>query len=236
MLVAALWCCMWGRGPRGSNGTCSALCQFSVTPSATHIQIGPFWCYFPSGWVCVCSRTLLVSPTNSPVSLGVSPSAASTPTDVFNQSFEALFPPRWNSGLCSLLPGPPTAASPASCSFAHPAPQSATSLGPPAAALPQVLSARMPISAPPTGLGECFFFISLVVRLPYSSIFCQFWLFFVFKLLSFFWLCKEAWCVYLHLHLGQKSRKVLNILFSLFSFWYPYDADTVMLHVVTKVS
>ena len=40
------------------------------------------------------------------------------------------------------------------------------------------------------------FFISLVVRLPYSLIFCQFWLFFVFKLLlSFFWLCEEAQCV-----------------------------------------
>ena len=71
---------------------------------------------------------------------------------------------------------------------------------PPAVALPQVLS------APPTGLGECFFFISLVVGLPYSSIFCQFWLLFVFKLLlSFFWLCEDAQCIYLHLHLGQKS-------------------------------
>ena len=37
------------------------------------------------------------------------------------------------------------------------------------------------ISAPPTGLDECFFFNSLVVGLPYSSVFCQFWLFFVFK-------------------------------------------------------
>ena len=45
----------------------------------------------------------------------------------------------------------------------------------------------------------------LVVGFPYSSIFCQFWLFFVFKLsLSFFWLCEEAQCVYLHLHLGRK--------------------------------
>ena len=78
-------------------------------------------------------------------------------------------------------------------------------LGLPAATLPQVLPARLPISAPPTGLDVCFFFISLVVRLPYSSIFCQFWLFFVFKLLlSFFWLCEEAQCVYLRLHLVWK--------------------------------
>ena len=82
--------------------------------------------------------------------------------------------------------------------------QSANYLDPPAAYLPQVLSAWLPVSAPPIGLGECFFFISLVVGLPYSWIFCQFWLFFVFKLLlSFFWLCEEAQCVYLHLHLGH---------------------------------
>ena len=56
----------------------------------------------------------------------------------------------------------------------------------------------LPVSALPTSLDECFFFISLVVRLPYSLIFCQFWLVFVFKLLlSFFWLCEEAQCVYL---------------------------------------
>ena len=91
------------------------------------------------------------------------------------------------------------AAGSASCSLTCPVPQSATLLGPPAATLPQVLS------TPPTGLDECFFFFSSVVGLPHSSIFCQFRLFFVFKLLlSFFWLCEEAQCVYLCLHLGRK--------------------------------
>ena len=86
--------------------------------------------------------------------------------------------------------------------------------GLPAAALPQVLSAQLPISAPPTSLDECFFFNSLVVGLPYSLIFCQFLLFFVFKLLlSFIQLCEEAQCVYLHLHLGQKTVTVLNRLY-----------------------
>ena len=74
-----------------------------------------------------------------------------------------------------------------------------------AAALPEVLSILLPISAPLTGLDECFFFNSLVVRLPYSSIFCQSWLFFVFKFVVLFLLCKEAQCVYLCLHLGRKS-------------------------------
>ena len=63
----------------------------------------------------------------SPVRLEVSPAAGSTPTGVFNQKFEALFPPRWSPGLrsrsCSPVvppglsarvneepPGPPAAA------------------------------------------------------------------------------------------------------------------------------
>ena len=121
----------------------------------------------------------------------------------------------WSPGLCSLLHSPTVppglsmhecgAAGSASCSLACPAPQSATSFSPPAATLLQVLSAQ--VCAPPTGLDECFFFISLVVGLPYSSIFCQFWLFFVFKLLlSFFWLCEEAQYVYLCLHLVPNSQ------------------------------
>ena len=39
----------------------------------------------------------------------------------------------------------------------------------------------LPISAPPTDLVECFFFNSLIVGLPYSLIFQQFWLLFLFK-------------------------------------------------------
>ena len=83
-----------GEGLRGggSSGACSTLCQISVTPSATHNQIGPLWCWLPSKWACARLRPLWVSPTTSPVRLGVSPAAASTPTGVFNQRFEALFP------------------------------------------------------------------------------------------------------------------------------------------------
>ena len=56
---------------------------------------------------------------------------------------------------------------------------------------------KLRVSAPSTGLDEYFLFISLVVGLPYSSIFCQFWLFFVLKLsLSFFWLWEEAQSTY----------------------------------------
>ena len=182
-----------GEGPRGGNGACSTLCWISVTPSATHKQIGPFWCCFPSGWACAHSRPLWVSPTNSPVRLGVSPAAASTPTGVFNQRFEALFPCTGALGcavcfaplpflyLCvnvgtQCLPAttlwgllaavwPAPFHNPPPCWVHQPPPCYESSLP------------RLPVSAPPTSLGECFFFISLVVGLPYSLIFCQFWLF-----------------------------------------------------------
>ena len=139
---------------------CSTLHWISVTPSATHNQIGPLWCWFPSEWACARSRPLWVSPTNSPVRLGVSPAATSTPTGVFNQRFEALFPPCWSPGLCVLLRSPTVPPSlsmcecgatgsasnhlvgSASCSLAYPIPQSTTSLGPLAATLPRILSAQ----------------------------------------------------------------------------------------------
>ena len=56
---------------------------------------------------------------------------------------------------------------------------------------------RLPISNLPTSLDECLFFNSLVVRLQYSLVFWQFWLFFVFKfvvvLLLVVWGGKVSW-------------------------------------------
>ena len=146
-----------------------------------------------------------------PVSLGVSPTAASTPSGVFNQRSEALFPRAGALG-CTVCFGPPGlsmlkcgAMGSARCRTACPVlPQSAMSLGP--ACCREYSLPQLPISAPPAGLDESFFFISLVVGLPCGLIFCQFWLFFVFKLLlSFFWLYEEVQCIYLCLHLGQNS-------------------------------
>ena len=149
-----------GDRPRGSNGAHITLHRVSVTSSATHNQFGPFWCWFPSGWACASPRPLWVSPMTSPVSLGVSPAATPTPTGVFNQRFEALFPCAGALG-CAVCSAPPLFLSVYLCT--NVGPQSLT-----AAALLQVLSTQPPVSAPPADLGECFFFISLVVRLPYS--------------------------------------------------------------------
>ena len=72
----------------------------------------------------------------------------------------------------------------------HPA-----SLGP--ATAMRVLSTLVPISAPPTGLDVCFFFIYLVLD---------------FLAVRFFvsWLCEEAQCVYLRRHLGSIQTFIFN--------------------------
>ena len=63
------------------------------------------------------------------------------------------------------------------------------SLNPTTATL--LLSAPVPVSAPPTWSGCLFLFYLLGVRLPCCLIFCQ------------FWLCEEVQCVYLRRHLGS---------------------------------
>ena len=148
---------------------------FSHFPS-THKQIGPSCCWFLCGWACVHSRTLWVSPTNSPVRVRI-------PIGFYSQNFWGFISLCWNPGLHGLapqlflpvslhanvgLPHLPPTASPAPVVQLLPCRESS---------LPQ-----LPISAPPTSLGECFFH-SLVVGFSYSSIFWQFWLFLFLNLL-----------------------------------------------------
>ena len=95
------------------------------------------------------------------------------PMGVFSQWFEALFPCTGALGCVVCLAPQLFLLADLRVNVELPSP--------PAAALPRVLSAWLPISALPTGVYECFFFNSLVVGLPYSPIFCQFWLLFVFK-------------------------------------------------------
>ena len=189
-----------GEGPRGSNGACSTLHWISATPSAFHNPIGPLGCWFLSRWACARPRPLWVSPTTSPVRLGVSPAAAPTPTGIFNHRFEALFSLAGALG-CMVCFAPLRSTRPglsvrkcgatvyylrSACpvlrhSESGPLGLSAQTWGrrvcqwsdclpcwshtPPVSVPPRQLESSppwLPVSAPPTGLDEYLFFISLV--------------------------------------------------------------------------
>ena len=188
---------MWGTGLRGNSATGSAFCQFAVISPASHNQIGPFWCWFLDGWICACSRSLWVSPTNSPVMLGVSPDI-STPAGVFSQRLWDFISPALEPCVASsvLLP---------SCSsqficrrmwdcLVRQLPPRRKSSPPGCLSLPLLLVWVNASSLTPWlsdfhtvqfSVSSCFLFLNL--------------------LLSFFQLCEEAQCVYLCLHLGRKS-------------------------------
>ena len=157
------WHWIWERGQRGNNASWSALYGLSVTFATTHKQIGPFWCWFQGGWFCVYSRTLWVSPTNSPVRLGIF-STTSALKGILVRSSEALFPciETWSVSLPS-------------CSFQSISTHCTIHC-----------LARSPLCPaahlhPSYQSGWMFFFKSLVVGLHYRSIFCQLWLLFLLK-------------------------------------------------------
>ena len=147
-------------------------------------------------------------PTNSPVRLGVSPTATSTPTGVFNQWFEALFPHAGTLGcaICcqvhQLLSHPPAAAL---STRLHNLPPRWVRQLPPCrkSSLPW-----LPVSAPPTGLGEWFFFISLVVGLHTVRFSVSSGCFLFLSCFCPCFGCAKKQCVYLCFHFGQKPKNV----------------------------
>ena len=122
--------------------------------------------------------------------LGVSPRCRSNPHRFLLPEVLRLYFPCQNPGLHSLSRSPVVLHHYPHTNVGPPSPPGATLPVPVcqqlprplAAALLQVVSTRPLISTPPSGLDECFFFNFSVVKLQYSSIFWQFWLFFVFKL------------------------------------------------------
>ena len=160
-------------------------------PSGADSQVG--------GWVCACSRTLWVSPMNSPVRLGVSPTAATTPTDFYSQRFWGFISLCWNPGLRSLSrfpvfpPGSSACQCRTACSASHhfaASPLCPSCLSPPLLPVWVNVSSLTPRlldfhTVRFSGSSGCFLFLNV--------------------LLSFFWLYEEAKYIYLCLQLGQKS-------------------------------
>ena len=72
----------------------------------------------------------------------------------------------------------------------------------------------LPVSGPPTNLNECFLFNSLVVRLPHSLIFWQFWVFCFFLICccpSFGCVRKQSVSIYAPILAGSGKKSVLNL-------------------------
>ena len=151
---------------------------FQLLPPLPISILGPFWCCFQGGWVCVCSRTPWVSPKNSPVRLGVS--SATTP-GLYSQRFwgcsflagtlgctvclvPQLFLPAYpHANVGSPSPLATTWPCSVSCLAAHP-----LHLGCPT---PPLLPVWINVS----------FLTPWLLDFHNGSIFWQFWLLFVFK-------------------------------------------------------
>ena len=132
-----------GRVPEGTMALALLSASFqSLHPLPTSKVV-------PSGSdFCVGVFVYVLGPCGSPVRLGVSPAAASTPKGFSISGLRLYFPmlEPWGCKVCFAPPlflpvylhtnmgppGPPAAVLPASCSLAHPTPQSATLLGSPA--------------------------------------------------------------------------------------------------------
>ena len=114
------------------------------------------------GWVCGSSKFVWVLQEESPDNPAVS-SATSTPTCLYSQKWWGLILAleRWAAG-CS---------GGTSSNFYRPHVDVGLPVLPPLPTTPMAPH----LSAPPTHLDKCGFFKSLAVRLPYSSIFWQFW-------------------------------------------------------------
>ena len=152
---------------------------------------------------------LWVPSVYSPVRMGVPPAFA-TLTEVYSQKFWVFSFPRWNPGFCGLslsqvvLPG----LSVCECGTAWSTSPHITHAVRNLAMHPVH---QLPISAPPTSLDDCFL-NSLFFRLPCSLIFLAVLFLFFNWLLTFFWLCKEAKCFYLYLHLSQNSLSLFFLI------------------------
>ena len=141
---------------------------------------------------------------NSPVRLGVKPTP-STPTDFYSQRSWGFISPCWSPGLCSLSHSPvvPPGLSTHKCGTTQ--------------------SPTMPTLSPSHHLAMhpfCLGFPSPPLLPVWMNVYLTPWLsdfhevlfsissgcFLFLNLLSSFWLCEEAQCIYLCLHLGWKSK------------------------------
>ena len=185
---------MWGSGPRGNSATYWPRGWLSITSPTTHTQSGPFWWWVPGWYICVRSRPLWVSWT---LLWGWEFLQLLQPLQVFTtRGFEALFPHARTLYVRFVsLPNCSSLLSAEKCqttqSASHGLAEHPLYSGCPSLPLLQVW---VNISSLTSWL--------LDFRTVQFSGNSGYFLF--LNLLLYFWLCKEAKCIYLCLHLGQK--------------------------------
>ena len=188
--LATLCCCLWGRVREGTM-LLAWPGWLSVTSPATHNQIGPFWCWFLGGWASLHSGPCgSLQWTNSPVRLGVSPTAE-TPIGFYSQRFWGFIFLGWNPGLHSLSRSP----------VVHPSlsTRKCGAAGPSAAALPGVFSTFTSPLHPSCCPGWMFLLYHLGCQTSIQFNFVAVWLFFVFKFFVVLLLVVQGGKVYLPL-------------------------------------
>ena len=182
---------MWGRGQRGNSAACSALAPLSVMSLTSHSGLCPLGTDSQGGGLvyvlglCESLQQTLLWDWESLLPLQF-------PQVFAARGFEALFPCARSLGCLVHLTPQLFLLAYLCIHVGHPglpsAPHLRLTCASPALVCHQLLPCRessptwLPISSPSTSLDECFFFNSLVFGLPWSLIFWQFWLVFVFKL------------------------------------------------------
>ena len=201
-------------GLGGDSATCSALSWLLV------LSLLPTKMLDPSGVVSpVGGLVYVLGPCGSlqQILLWGSPATA-TPTGFYSQSFWSFISLCWNPGLCGLSHSPVVPPGLSACKCGTPSLPATASPSLPASALPSLSSschlAFSPLHPGYPSLPLLLVWLTVCSLTPWLLDFHTVWFsgssgYFLFLnlLLSFFWLCKEAKCIYLRLHLGWKSSE-----------------------------
>ena len=177
--------------------------QFSASFQSLYLlstsKLGPSDADSRVGGFVYILRPWGLSPTSSCMKPGVSP-AVSTPTGVFSQTFEALFPQAGSLG-CAVCLAPQLFL--LVCPHANvgpPAPPPCPESSPPSCLSPPFLPDWVNVSLSPWFSSSMQFdFLAVLVVLVLKLFF-----------LPFFWLCEEVKCFYLRLHLDWNSSESLK--------------------------
>ena len=203
-------------------GVCWALTSFAVTSPTPHMWLVPFQ-LFPgveshSGWVCVPFKSVM-GPLSRVFWKSGSFFHCPHPHWFLHPEVMGIYSPHAGTLSCVIWLGAGIAHSQGITSIFYLPHVNVGALmpilPPPLHTTPHLLAfpPYLHVSTPPPHLDECGFFKSLVVGLPYSSIFWQFWMLFVLRFhCNSFYSCIRRWSVSTYASILTGSKKCSDIL------------------------